>query len=143
MTRDEYLELIQDRFVELLNSGSDEAFLVQRVRDGIRQLIARTADVGEVNRKNAETKAAIERMLEDPAELAAFRARLAASGNEVPRDEEIIARLRRMAESEVLRPLSADATAHRWVVLANWDNRVASLLSDDVFEQWLRLRGNP
>ena len=136
-------ELIRDRFVELVNSGLDEEFLVQGVRDGIRQILVSMADVGEVDRKNAEMKAAIERMLEDPAEFAAFRARLAASGNEVPSDEEITAKLRRMAEAEVLRPLLADAVADRWAVLANWDNKVASLLSDDVFEQWLRLRGNP
>jgi len=142
VARDEYFELIQDRFVELVNSGLDEEFLVQSVRDGIRQILVNMADVGEVDRKNAEMKADIGRMLEDPAEFAAFRARLAASGNEVPGDEQITARLRRMAEAEVLRPLSADAVADRWATLETWDNKVALLLSDDVFEQWLRLRGN-
>jgi hypothetical protein len=139
VSRDEYFELIQDRFVELVNHGDDEASLVRRVRDEVRAREAILADVGEVNRQNAETKAGLERAIEDPAELAAFRAQLETSGQEVPSDAEIIVRLRKMAGSKILQPISADDALGRWAMLNGWDERVAASLTDEIIEEWQRL----
>ena len=83
----------------------------------------------------------IERKVEDPAKIAAFRAQLATTdpSAEELSDEEIATRLCKMAESEFLLPSSPDTVLDRWATLTHWDEQAASLLPDAVFDQW-RLR---
>ena len=55
-----------------------KAFLVRSVRDSIRRMLDYSgAEIGESERDRAEMRERIQRMLEDPAELAVFRTLLA------------------------------------------------------------------
>lgn len=136
VSREQWFEVIQGRLGDLVESGMDEAFLVRSVRDGIRRLL--DPEIGEVDRNRAETREHIERMLVDPAELAAFRARLAKDNpsSEKLSDEEVSASLRRMAENKLLRSMSAEDVRDTWITLADWDKQVAVLLPDSVFDNW-------
>src|SRR5882724_857726 len=53
VSRARYFELIRERLGELVYSGVDEAFLTQSLRDAVRPQFA---DVGEADRKRAETR---------------------------------------------------------------------------------------
>ena len=139
VSREQWFEMIRDRLRDLVESGMDEAFLVRSIRDRIRPLL--DSEIGEVDRSRTKTREHIERMLEDPAELAAFRARLVKDdpSSEKLSDEEVSARLRRMAENKLLRPISAEDARDTWVTLTNWDGQVALLLPDRSFDEWYRL----
>jgi hypothetical protein len=139
VSREQWFEMIRDRLRDLVESGMDEAFLVRSIRDGIRPLL--DPEIGEVDRNRAKAREHMERMLEDPVELAAFRARLVKDdpSSEKLSDEEVSARLRRMAENKLLRPMSAEDARDAWATLANWDGQVALLLPDRSFDEWYRL----
>jgi len=139
VSREQWFEMIRDRLRDLVESGMDEAFLVRSIRDGIRPLL--DPEIGEVDRNRAKAREHMERMLEDPVELAAFRARLVKDdpSSEKLSDEEVSARLRRMAENNLLRPMSAEDARDAWATLANWDGQVALLLPDRSFDEWYRL----
>jgi len=138
VSRDKYFELIRNRLSELVVCGIEEAFLVRSVRDAIRRELESLTDIGEGDRNRAQLRVRIERTAADPAEIAAFRARLATNdpSAESLSDEEIAARLRNMAESEFLLPTSPDIALDRWAMLTHWDHHMASLLPDAVFDQW-------
>jgi hypothetical protein len=139
VSREQWFELIQERLIELVQSGIYEPFLVRSIRNEIRRLLADLADTGEKDRTQAQMREALERALADPAELAALRARRTERDPSVAAlsDEEIAAQLRRMLESPLLLPTSADEALDRWAAVSEWDRQVAVLLSDEVFDNWL------
>lgn len=139
VTREQWFELMQDRLVELVRSGIYEPFLVRSIRDEMRRLLADLADTGEGDRKRAQIREPMERALADPAELAAYRARIAEYDPSFAAlsDEEIAADLRRRLESPLYAPISADDALDRWAAVSAWDKQVAVLLTDEVFDRWL------
>jgi hypothetical protein len=142
VSREQWFELIRGRFGELVQSGMNEAFLVRSVRDSIRPLLDYSGpEISESERNRAETREHIQRMLEDPAELAAFRTLRADKdpSAEALSDDEVKAQLRRMVEGRLLRPMSADDVSDRWVALENWDRQTDSFLPDRVFSEWTHL----
>jgi hypothetical protein len=142
VSREQWFDVIRGRLDDLVQSGMYEAFLVRSIRDSIRRFLDYSgADIAEGERNRAEMREKIQRMLEDPAELAAFRTLLADAdpSAEVLSDDEVYARLRNMAESSLFRPTSADDATERWVVLDNWDRQVDALLPDRVFSEWTQL----
>ena len=119
-----------------------KAFLVRSVRDSMRRMPDYSgAEIGESERDRAEMRERIQRMLEDPAELAVFRTLLADAdpSAEALSDDEVSARLRRIAESGVPRQMSADDITDRRVTNDNWDRQADALLPDRVFSGWTRL----
>jgi hypothetical protein len=55
-------------------------------------------------------------------------------------DDEVSARLRRIAGSGVLRQLPADDVTDRRVTNDNWDRQADALLPDRVVSEWTRLK---
>jgi len=142
VSREQWFELIRGRFGELVQSGMNEAFLVRSVRDSIRPLLDYSGTkIGESERNRAETCEHFQRILEDPAELAAYRTLQADKdpSAEALSDDEVKAQLRRMVEGRLLRPMSADDVSDRWVALENWDRQTDSFLPDRVFSEWTHL----
>jgi hypothetical protein len=73
-SREQWFEVIRGRLGDLVRSGMSKAFLVRSVRDSIRRMLDYSgAEIGERERDRAEMRERIQRMLEDPAELAVFR----------------------------------------------------------------------
>ena len=78
LSREQWFEVIRGRLGDLVRSGMSKAFLVRSVRDSIRRMLDYSgAGIGESERDRAEMRERIQRMLEDPAELAVFRTLLA------------------------------------------------------------------
>jgi hypothetical protein len=116
LSREQWFEVIRGRLGDLAQSGRSKAFLVRSVRDSIRRMLDYSgAEIGESERDRAEMRERIQRMLEDPAELAVFRTLLAGAdpSAEALSDDEVSARLRRIAESGVLRQMPADDVTDR------------------------------
>jgi len=116
LSREQWFEVIRGRLGDLVQSGMSKAFLVRSVRDSIRRMLDYSgAEIGESERDRAEMRERIQRMLEDSAELAVFRTLLADAdpSAEALSDDEVSARLRRIAESGVLRQMSADDVTDR------------------------------
>jgi hypothetical protein len=137
-SREEYFELIRDRLRELVANGVEEAFLVRSLRDAVHQMLEHMADVGAGDRKRAELRDHFLRTADDPARIAAFRARLAESdaSAETLSDDEVAAMLRQTAGGDFLGPTSPESAVERWAMLTRWDEQVASLLPDAAFEEW-------
>jgi len=131
VSRDQWFELIQDRLCDLVASGMNEAFLVRSIRDEIRRGLEVLAGSG---RDRTEEREHYQRMLEDPAELAAFRTILEDHEPSAVTlsNEKLTAMLRKLA-----RPMSADTALDRWAALASWDQEVAMLLPDHIFDDWV------
>lgn len=138
VSRERYFELIRERLGELVADGLEEAFLARSVRDTIRRQLESLADTGTGDRNRTEMRARIERLADDPAEIAAFRALLAETDKsaETLSDDEVAARLRKMAESKLLLPTSPDEALDRWALLTHWDEQAVSLLPDGIFHEW-------
>jgi len=139
VSRDDWFDLIQARLSDLVESGMYEAFLVRSVRDYVRRELEHLADIGTGDRNREETRERIERILADPAELAAFRARAVERDPSAANlsDEEITAPLRGVLDGSVFRPTSLEDAADRWAALATWDKQTNILLPDDIFTEWL------
>jgi hypothetical protein len=139
--RSRYFELIRDRLYELAGYGMDEPFLVQSVRDGVRRELESGAKLDEADRHPAETREGLEDALRDPAKLAELHTRPADRYPEARTfsEDEFVALMRKMAEAEVLRPVSADDAKDAWVRLSNWDDQANLFLPDDIFMEWRRL----
>jgi hypothetical protein len=135
VSREEYFELLRGRLCQLVVYGIDESFLVRSIRDGLRQELESLADVGTGDRNRAETRGFMERMSEDPAQIAAFRAQLSPEDQTLS-DDEISARLREMARSKLFLPTSADDALDRWGLLSRWDEQMGALLPDAAFDEW-------
>jgi hypothetical protein len=139
VSREQWFEVIRGRLEDLVRSGMYEVFLVRSVRDSIRRSLDYTeANIAEGERNRAETREHIQRMLEEPAEFAAFRTMLADADPSAGAlsDDEVYGRLRDMSESRPLRPASVDNASKRWVMLDSWDRQVETVLPDRVFSEW-------
>jgi hypothetical protein len=136
VSRDAYFGLIADRLAELVKFGLDEEFLVRSLRDAARRWLEHFGDTGTADRNRAKFREPLERALEDPAEFAAWRTRIANSDPLAASqsDEELMESLRRMVE--FLKPTSAESATEAWASLARWDDQVAAILSDQVFDDW-------
>jgi hypothetical protein len=79
VSRDRWFAQVQDRLFELVVSGMFELFLVRSIRDQVRRSLAQLADVGTGDRNRTKVRERLERVLANPAELAAFQAERAKS----------------------------------------------------------------
>jgi hypothetical protein len=139
VNRNQFWGLVRDRLAELVLSGVNEAFLIRSLRDELRRRLAESGEVGKGDQRRAELVERLREMADDPAEIAAFRARLAEKEQdaESKTDEDIAAILHDMANSPILQPTPVERAVDRWAALDDWDRRVSHRLSDAVIDLWL------
>lgn len=143
LSRPAYVERVRERLMSLVRSGVREDFLVRAVRDELTTNRQEFADTEGASTRREEMRARIERDASSPEAVAAFRAALSRSDPEAASltDADISERLRRMAGSELLGPMSPRAEQEAWARVARWNDQVAARLSDRALAVWFDRHG--
>ena len=137
VSRDEHLNQIRKRLLELVNSGLREDVLVRALRDDLTLRLKEQSDTAHANEKRQTMRENLERSTEDFDMISDFRARIAQDYPEYLSltDDQVIEQLHAMAER--LAPIPLERELDTWARLDRWTARANALISDEVIAEWL------
>jgi hypothetical protein len=134
---DEWLAMFRERLQELTESGIDEGFLIQAIRDLVTRTLTGFADIGPGDENRRDMSEGLLQVIDDPAKLELHRQRVAKSDPSVLdlHIDQYADQLRDFAE-KIAQPTQIDDATERWAHLEYWNTRCQSLLNDDAIDQW-------
>ena len=140
VSKEEYLRLLRMQLEKLVSLGVFEAFLVRALRDELARYFTTMAETGEADERRAAWREAAREVSRDPGRIERYRQSLARRNPEAAKwsDDQVADRLRKMADSPILDPTTADAALDRWAEKRHFDTRADQLLSDSDIEEWAR-----
>lgn len=142
VTRSSYIDRIRRRLLSMVRSGVREDFLVRALRDDLTAHCHEFARTEAANTRREEFRARIERGAASAETLAAFRASLAEDDPAAAllNDDQIAQRLRDMASSDLLKPMSRENEQDAWDRTSRWNDQVAAAVSDQALAVWMDRR---
>lgn len=132
------LDGLRHRLLDLTNEV-DEGFLIRALVRELDDWTVGHADTGKADEQSAGLRAHLMRVRDDLMERERMREKALEDGEDLT-DEEVVERIEGMLNQPFLQPTTAEAAADKWALLEKWREQRDLYLSEEIFEQWNRLR---
>lgn len=141
LTREQTFGSFRAGILRLVEQGISEALLVRGLAGALEEWLQERADTGRWDADAEVRRAYFERILEDPAELDAWRLRMGPGHpNGWQSDEEVRADIQKMLdESTLVKKTTAEDAAERWSEAALWRRLRDQVLADAEIKEWTDL----